>query len=160
MVSVPFAVSGSLDRFGDRAVDQDAGRHGGGENDLLHVAALGSSRLETQDLLQRREVVLDELLFGERGLADDELQVGVPVHAELDLAALNVKDGLGHIHGDGAGLGVRHQAARAEDTAQPADLAHHVGGGDNGVKIEVTAGDLLDEIVDADFVGARLLLLW
>ena len=79
----------------------------------------------------------------------------MPVHAELDLAALDVGDGLGHVHGDGAGLRVRHQAARAEDTAQPADLAHHVGGGDDGVEIEVAAGDLLDEIVDADLVGAR-----
>ena len=71
-------------------VDLDAGAHGGGEGDLLEVAALGAGRLEPQHLLERCGVVLGELVLAERRLADDEVQVGVPVDAELDLAALDV----------------------------------------------------------------------
>ena len=78
----------------------------------------------------------------------------VPVDPELDLAALDVGDGLGHVHGHGAGLRVRHQAARAEDPAEPADLAHQVRGGDDGVEVQVAAEHLLDQLVRADLVGA------
>ena len=42
------------------------------------------------------------------------------------LPPLMSRDGLGHVGGDRAGLRVRHQAARAEDAAEAADLAHHV----------------------------------
>src|SRR3712207_7522812 len=53
--------------------------------------------------------------LGERRLADDEVQVGVTVDAELDLAALDVTDRLGDVHRDRAGLGVRHETARSEE---------------------------------------------
>ena len=78
----------------------------------------------------------------------------VLVDAELDLAALDVGDGLGGVHGDGAGLRVRHQAARAEHLAEPADLAHEVGGRDDGVEVEPAARHLLEQVVGADVVGA------
>ena len=43
---------------------------------------------------------------------------------------------------DGAGLGVRHQAARTEHTAQFTDLAHHIRRGDGDIEIEPAALDL------------------
>ena len=83
------------------------------------------------------------------------MEVGVTIGTELDLATLDVRDGLGNVHGDGAGLGVRHQAAGTEDAAQTTDLAHHVRGGDHGVEVQVSALDLRDEVVVTDLVGAR-----
>ena len=80
----------------------------------------------------------------------------VLVDAELDLAALDVGDGLGGVHRDGAGLRVRHQATRAEHLAEPADLAHHVRRRDDGVEVEPAAGHLLEQVVGADVVGAGL----
>src|SRR3954447_21367598 len=65
-------------------VDLDAGAHRRGDGDLLDVAALRAGRLQTEHLFQRRGVVLRELHLGEGGLADDEVQVGVAVDAELD----------------------------------------------------------------------------
>ena len=44
---------------------------------------------------------------------------------------------------DGAGLGVRHQAARAKDTAQAARFAHHIRGGDGDIEIGPAALDPL-----------------
>src|SRR5690606_34432820 len=92
-------------------------------------------RLESQDLVQRRHVVLDQLLIGEGDLPDDVVQVGRTVGAELDLAALDVRDSLGDIHGHGAGLRVRHEAAGTEHAAQLADLAHEVRGGHGRVEV-------------------------
>ena len=54
----------------------------------------------------------------------------------------------------GAGLRVGHEATRAEHLAQAADLAHQVGGGDGGVEVGPAAGDLVDQVVAADEVGA------
>src|SRR5690606_8373385 len=117
---------------GARRVDGHARTGRGRDRDLLDVAALRAGRLQTQDLLQRGAVVLGELLGRERRLADHEVQVRVTVDAELDLAALDVSDGLGDVGRDGAGLGVRHEVARTEDAAETTDLAHHVGRGDDG----------------------------
>jgi hypothetical protein len=58
------------------------------------------------------------------------------VGAVLDPAALELGDGLADVHGDGAGLGVGHQAAGPEDPAERADLAHQVRGGDGHVEVE------------------------
>ncbi len=147
-----------LDRHvaGAVRVDLDAGAHGRGDGDLLDVAALGARRLEPQHLLEGGRVVLGQRDLGERGLPDDEVQVGVPVDAELDLAALDVGDGLGHVGGDGAGLRVRHEATGAEHAAEATDLAHHVRGRDHGVEVGPAAGHLVDELVATDDVGAGL----
>src|ERR1700722_17510259 len=59
-------------------VDRDAGAHRGGERDLPQVTALGGGRLEPDDLVDRRRVVLEQRLLVEGGLADDEVQVPVP----------------------------------------------------------------------------------
>src|SRR4051812_33788346 len=139
---------------GDRRIDRNAGAGGGRDDDLLQVAALRRRRLGAQNLIERGAVVLGERLLVERGLADDEVQVGLLVDAEVDLAALDVADRFSHIGGDGAGLRVGHQATRAEHTGDAAHLGHLVGGGDRGVEVEETALDLLDEVVAADDVGA------
>ena len=79
----------------------------------------------------------------------------MPVHPELDLAALDVGDGLPHAGRDRAGLGVGHEPARAQHPAEPAYLAHQIGGGDDRVEVQEPALDALDEVVGADVVGAR-----
>ena len=56
--------------------------------------------------------------------------------------------------GDGAGLRVRHQATRAEDAGDAADLGHLIGGRDRGVEVQEAALDPLDQVVAADLVGA------
>ena len=84
------------------------------------------------------------------------MKVGVTIGTELDLAALNIGDSLSDIHGDSAGLRVRHQATRTEHASQTANLAHHVRGSNHGVEVQVPALDLGDEIVVTDLVGARL----
>src|ERR1039458_8019414 len=49
--------------------------------------------------------------------------------------------------GDRAGLRIGHQPARAEDLAEFADRAHHVGRGDHGVVIRPAFGlDLVDHV--------------
>src|SRR5215470_5352376 len=73
-------------------VDRDGRAHGGGHGDLPQVAALGRRRLQSQDLVDGRGVVLHQGRVGEGRLADDEVEVRVPVHPELDLAALDVGD--------------------------------------------------------------------
>src|SRR2546421_1051873 len=104
-------------------VDRDARAHGGGQGDLPQVPALGRRRLQPQDLVDGGGVVLHQGRVGEGRLADDEVEVGVPVHPELDLAALDVGDGLAHVGRDRAGFGVGHEPARAQDPAEPAHLA-------------------------------------
>ncbi len=73
-----------------------------------------------------------------------------------DLAALDVLDSLGDIHGHGAGLGVRHQATRTEHTAQTADLAHHVRRATTASKSRKPPCNLCDQVVITDDVGASL----
>ena len=75
---------------------------------------------------------------------------------------LDLADGAVEVERDRAGLGVGHQAAPAEDAAEPADLAHHVGRRERDVELQPAGLDLLDEVLAADLVGAgaeRLLAL-
>ena len=90
----------------------------------------------------------------ERGLADAGLQDAGGLDAELDRAALGALHGAGDVHRDGADARVRHQAARAQHFAEPADQAHHVGRGDAAVEVDLAAVDLLDQVLRADHVGA------
>src|SRR6516165_1853128 len=158
---------GSADRrlFLDEAaglvrVHRDTGAHRRGERDLLQVAALGGGGLEPDHLIERGRVVLEQRLLREGGLPDDEVEVPVPVGAELDLAALDLGHRPAHVRGDGAGLRVRHQAARTEHAAEPADPAHQVRRGDDRVEVEEPALDALDQVIGAHEVGpGRLRLL-
>src|SRR5690606_14042789 len=98
--------------------------------------------------------VLVQLLGVERGLAHDEVEVGVLVDAEVDLAALDLLDGLRRVRRDGARLGVRHEAAGTEDLTETTHLAHELGHGDGRVEVGPPVGDLLDELGAADLVRA------
>ena len=135
-------------------IERDARAHGCRDSALEDIAALGRRRLQTKDLLLGGGVVFNELLSRERRLADDEGEVPVLVHPELDAAALDVGNGLSHVHRHGTGAGIGHEAAGAQDATQAADLAHEVGGGHGGVEVRVTLGDFLDELVATDLVRA------
>ncbi|KAF5045292.1 hypothetical protein DSECCO2_482760 [anaerobic digester metagenome] len=78
------------------------------------------------------------------------------VHLELDLAGLEFLHGLADVEGDGAGLGVGHEAAGAEDLADLAHGRHHVRGGHGFVEVQEAALDLFDQVVAAGEVGAGL----
>ena len=127
----------------------------GGQRDPLEVAALGRGRLGPLQLVDHGAEVGDQRVGVEAHLADRHVHVAVAVGAVLDLAALELADGLADVGGDGAGLRVRHQAAGAERAAEPADQRHEVGRGDGDVEVEHPALDLGDEVVGTDDVGAR-----
>ena len=71
------------------------GVHRGGDGHLRDVTALDGGRLQTLDFVGNGLEVLVQSGLVEGELADEEAQVAVLVHAELDLAALDVLDGLG-----------------------------------------------------------------
>src|SRR5262249_9560834 len=98
-------------RFGR---DLHAGAHRRRGRDALDVAALGRGRLRTDELVEHRAVVAREALGREADLADRYMHVAVPVGAVLDLAALELADGLAHVGRHGSGLGIRHQPTRTE----------------------------------------------
>ena len=75
------------------------------------------------------------------------------VNTELDLAALDVLDSLGDVHGDGAGLGVRHESAGTQNLTQTADLAHHVRGCNSSVEVSEASGHLFQQVIGADVVS-------
>src|SRR5262249_59652074 len=72
-------------------------------------------------------------------------------------AGLDPLPRLGDVDRHRAGLGVRHQAARAEHFSELADGAHHVGRRHDGVEVHVPALDLFDQLLAADDVGTRRL---
>ena len=94
------------------------------------------------------------LLLGERGLADAGLHDAGLLDAELDRAALGALDRVGDVHGHGADLRVRHQAARTQHLAEPADQRHQVGRRDAAVEVDRAALHLLHQVLGADHVGA------
>jgi len=91
------------------------------------------------------ELVLRKFNFPDRNVNDTGF-----IHTEFHFAGLDFLDGFSHIHRDRTGLGVRHQAARAENLTQTADASHHIGRRNAGIEIHPTAGNLLDKIVAAN----------
>src|SRR5581483_12250400 len=91
--------------------------------------------------------------------ADRDVDVRAAVGAVLELAGLRVADRLRDVEGDRARLRVRHQAARAEDAAEAADVPHLVGRRDRDVELGEALLDPLREVGGADDVGACLLRL-
>jgi hypothetical protein len=108
----------------------------------------------------KRLRVLAQVVGRERDLADAYVDDAGLVDAVLDLARLRLADGRRHVEGDGAGLRVGHQAARAEHLTELTDEAHHVGRGDDRVEVEPAALDLRDHVLAADHVRAGLLGLF
>src|SRR5438105_1668424 len=81
------------------------------------------------------------------------------VRPELDLAALRLGHRARDVVGHRARLRVRHQAPWAQDLAERSDFRHDVRRRDRGVEIGPALGDLLDEVITADDVGAGVLRL-
>src|SRR5579885_169386 len=107
--------------------------HGRAEARLLDEGAFDARRLGAADRADEGARVLEQRLLGEARLADPGLDHAGLLGAILDLAALRGLDRLGDVGRDGAEPGVRHQAARAQDLAEPADDRHHVGRGDAAI---------------------------
>jgi hypothetical protein len=82
----------------------------------------------------------------------------VAVNPVLDLAPLDVLDGLAYVHRDRAALRVGHEPARAEDLAKRADDPHLVRGGDRHVEVhEALVANLGRQVLRADDVSPYLL---
>ena len=80
----------------------------------------------------------------------------ITIGAILNAASLELGDHLGNIHGNGAELGVRHQATGAEDLTDAANLGHHGRQSDGSVKLDVALLNLGDQLVGANDVGTSL----
>src|SRR4029078_5434236 len=90
LLSCPYFLSG-CPSGGDRAprderIDAHGRPHRGGECDALHVLALGSRGLGTQQAGDQGLRILDQLLGTEASLADRHVHDARLVDAELDLA--------------------------------------------------------------------------
>src|ERR687894_2092042 len=108
----------------NRAVNLHRGSHRRRERHRLEIASLDRGRTRPLQLLAQDVVVLNQAVHIKGLLAEDAVDDPVAVHAVLDLAALDLLDRAPDVHGNGAGLGVRHQAAGTEDLTQSADDAH------------------------------------
>ena len=80
----------------------------------------------------------------------------VLVDLEVDFTGLDLFDRFAHLHGDRTGLGVRHESARTENTAQRTYFRHYVGSSDDDVHIGPTSFDFLDVFVESHVIGAGL----
>ena len=77
------------------------------------------------------------------------------VYAIFNLTGFDIVYGLGHVHGNGAALGVRHQALGSQYTSYTADGAHHVRRSYANVESEPVLGlDLLYQVIVAHEIGA------
>ena len=138
-----------------RRVHLHAGAHGGRGYTAANILALGGGRLRLHDGAHQRVIVLSQLLGAEGHLADGAVDDVGLVQAVLDLTGLDLLHGLGHVGGDGAGLGGGHQALGAQDLTEAAHQAHHVGAGNNHVEVEpVFLLDLLHHIHLAHVIRA------
>ena len=82
------------------------------------------------------------------------MNVALTIGAVLNLAALEVGNGLANVGSNGAGLGVGHKTTRAELTAELANLGHEIRGGDDEIKIHHSAFNLREQIVGANKFSA------
>src|SRR3954469_6492480 len=78
--------------LGARRIDLDAGAHGRRERHGADVLALRGRRLRADELLERRAVVVEQVLVREGGLADGHVDDRRAVGAVLDLAGLGLLD--------------------------------------------------------------------
>ena len=82
------------------------------------------------------------------------MHVGVLVELEFNLSALDIGNSFAHIRSHGASLGVWHQATRTQDLTECSNLAHELRGRHSCVKVGVATGDLLNQFVASDLIGA------
>src|SRR3954470_18555450 len=78
------------------------------------------------------------------------------IDAVFDLAGLGFPNRRFYVRRDSAGLGVWHQAARAEHLSQTADETHHVRGRNDSIEIQPAALDLSNEIFAPDKISPGL----
>ena len=76
------------------------------------------------------------------------------VDLEVDLTRFHLLNGLADFHRNRTGLGVRHQAAGTQNTAQRTDLTHYVRRTDDHVDVSPAGLDLVDILVQAYVIGA------
>ena len=123
----------------------------------LDVAPLCGRRLRADDLLdQARRSSRSELRSSKLFLPRETWTFAPRSVRYSCLPAFTSFHGLAHVEGDRPGLRVRHLAARAEDAAELADDAHHVGRRDRDVEVVEALLDLRGEVGGADDVGAGL----
>ena len=85
------------------------------------------------------------------------MHVAGAVIAEFDAARFQLVDDARNIfrRHDGAGFGIRHQAARTQDAGDRPNFAHHWRYGDGGVKFQpAVVANLVDDLVRTDDIGA------
>src|SRR5579875_2476838 len=70
-----------------RRIQAHAWRHSGAEHDALDVLPLCATRLGAHDGVNRRGEVLQQLLVGERELANRDMDQAGSIHPELDTPA-------------------------------------------------------------------------
>src|SRR5580704_6821078 len=133
-------------------VHGDARPHGRGNRDRLHVGALCTGGLGSNDRIHQGGEIVAQFVVIERRFADCRVNDPGPVIAKLDASTLDVLDRLGDIEGHGSCFRIGHQAARAENLAQPTDHAHHLGGGQRDIEVDLAALHLLHQVLAADHV--------
>ena len=81
------------------------------------------------------------------------------VDLEVDLTGFHLLDGLADFHRNRTGLGVRHQSAGTQNTAQRTDFTHHIGSTDDHVNVGPAGLDLVNILVQTYIVRACSLCL-
>src|SRR5712692_6340443 len=153
----PSALYRFLEQVRDRLrVHRHARPHRRRDGERPEVGPLRRRGLRPHDRLDHGQRVRHQVLGGERVLAHRRVHVPGLVHPKLDLARLRLAHRASDVEGHGAELRVRHEAARTEHLAEPADLTHEVGRRDGRVELHPAALDALDEVFGAHDVGTRL----
>src|ERR1700730_2955403 len=137
-------------------VDRYAGAHGRSDRDGLHVGALRTGWLGSNDRIHQSGEIVAQFVVVERCFTDCGMDDASSVITKLDASALDVLDRLGDIEGDGAGFGVRHQPAWAENLAQPSNHTHPLGSRERDVKVDHAPLHLLHQVLASNHVGTRL----
>ena len=124
----------------------DGGTHRSGHEDRLHEGTLDGSGAVTLEGVKEGLRVLQQLLGGEIGFAETEVDNSLFVYAVLNLTSLGFFDSLFNVSGDGAGLGVRHQALGAEQAGVFTEFWHISRGSNQDIKVNLTLLQALEEL--------------
>ena len=140
-----------------RRIDLEPGAHGGSDDAGLDILTLCCGRLCLYDSAEKGIKVFGKLFTAEADFADRAVNDVGLVETVFNLTGFCFGDSLCNIRGNGARLGVRHEAFRAEYLTQTTDHTHHVRGSNDHVEIKpVFVLDLLDVILCADVIRACL----